>query len=66
MVNALAGRKEWATALLAAMAEKKIDRADVTDNTILRIQAFKDNGTQRAHREGLGPHPADAGGADRS
>ncbi len=42
VVNTLATRKEWAKRLLTAMAEKKIDRAEVTDNTILRIQAFKD------------------------
>lgn len=42
VVNTLAGRKEWAKALLQAMAEKKIDRADVTDNAILRIQSFND------------------------
>lgn len=42
VVNTLAGRKEWAKALLQAMADKKIDRADVTDNAILRIQAFND------------------------
>jgi putative membrane-bound dehydrogenase-like protein len=42
VVNALATRKEWAKALLTAMAEKKIDRTEVTDNTILRIQAFGD------------------------
>ncbi len=42
VVNTLAGRKEWAKALLTAMAEKKIDRADVTDNAIVRIQAFND------------------------
>ena len=42
VVNTLAGRKEWAKALLTAMADKKIDRTEVTDNTILRIQAFND------------------------
>jgi putative membrane-bound dehydrogenase-like protein len=42
VVNTLAGRKEWARALLQAMADKKIDRADVTDNAIVRIQAFND------------------------
>jgi putative membrane-bound dehydrogenase-like protein len=42
VVNTLATRKEWARALLQAMADKKIDRTEVTDNTILRIQAFKD------------------------
>jgi putative membrane-bound dehydrogenase-like protein len=42
VVNTLSVRKEWAKALLTAMADKKIDRAEVTDNVILRIQAFKD------------------------
>jgi putative heme-binding domain-containing protein len=42
VVNTLATRKEWAKALLQAMADKKIDRAEVTDNTITRIQAFND------------------------
>jgi putative membrane-bound dehydrogenase-like protein len=42
VVNALATRKEWARALLAAMADKTVDRTEVTDNTILRIQAFND------------------------
>jgi putative heme-binding domain-containing protein len=42
VVNTLATRKEWAKALLQAMADKKLDRAEVTDNTILRIQAFND------------------------
>jgi hypothetical protein len=42
VVATLSARKEWAKALLQAMAAKKIDRAEVTDNTILRIQAFKD------------------------
>jgi putative membrane-bound dehydrogenase-like protein len=42
VLNTLATRKDWARALLQAMADKKIDRADVTDNTILRIEAFKD------------------------
>ncbi len=42
VVNTLATRKEWAKAMLTAMAEKKLDREDVTDNVILRIQAFND------------------------
>jgi putative membrane-bound dehydrogenase-like protein len=42
VVNTLATRKEWAKALLQAMEQKKIDRADVTDNVITRIQAFND------------------------
>ena len=42
LVNTLATRKEWAKALLNAMNAKTVDRAAVTDNTILRIQAFKD------------------------
>jgi putative membrane-bound dehydrogenase-like protein len=47
VVNALATRKEWAKALLTAMAEKKLDRTEVTDNTILRIQAFNDGELNR-------------------
>jgi putative membrane-bound dehydrogenase-like protein len=42
VVNTLASRKEWARALLKAMADKTVDRAEVTDNTIARIEAFKD------------------------
>jgi putative membrane-bound dehydrogenase-like protein len=41
-VNALAGRKEWAAALLSGMETKIIDRALVTDNTISRIQGLND------------------------
>ncbi|AWM39984.1 Cytochrome c [Gemmata obscuriglobus] len=41
-VNTLSTRKEWARALLTALADKKLDRAEVTDNTVLRIQAFND------------------------
>jgi putative heme-binding domain-containing protein len=41
-VNTLAARKEWAKALLTAMAAGKVDRAAVSDNTIIRMQAFKD------------------------
>jgi putative heme-binding domain-containing protein len=41
-VNTLATRKEWAKALLGAMAAGQVDRTAVTDNTILRIQAFQD------------------------
>jgi putative membrane-bound dehydrogenase-like protein len=41
-INALAGRKEWAAALLSGMETKVIDRALVTDNTISRIQGFND------------------------
>ena len=42
IVNTLATRKEWARSLLQAMGANKIDRAAVTDNTIIRIQAFND------------------------
>jgi putative membrane-bound dehydrogenase-like protein len=41
-VTALAGRKEWAAALLSGMQTKIIDRALVTDNTISRIQGLND------------------------
>ena len=42
LVNVLAGRKEWARELLRAMDAKTLARTDVTDNTIIRIQAFND------------------------
>jgi putative membrane-bound dehydrogenase-like protein len=42
VVTTLASRKDAAKALLAAMAGGQVDRAAVTDNTILRIQAFND------------------------
>jgi putative membrane-bound dehydrogenase-like protein len=42
VVNTLATRKEWAKELLGAMAAKTVDRTEVTDNVILRIQAFND------------------------
>src|SRR5262249_37971107 len=41
-VNALAGRKDWAGQLLDAVGDKRVPRTDLTDNTILRIRAFKD------------------------
>jgi putative membrane-bound dehydrogenase-like protein len=43
VVNTLATRKEWARLLLQAMADKHVDRTEVTDNVILRIQSFNDN-----------------------
>ncbi len=41
-VGLLAGRKEWAKQLLAAVGDKRVARTDLNDNTILRIRAFKD------------------------
>ncbi|HKI31345.1 MAG TPA: PVC-type heme-binding CxxCH protein [Gemmataceae bacterium] len=41
-VNLLAGRKEWAKALLDAIGDKRVAAADVTNNAILRIRTFKD------------------------
>ena len=41
-VNLLAGRKEWARDLLTAVGDKRVPRTDLTDNTILRLNAFKD------------------------
>lgn len=43
-VNLLAGRREWANALLGAVGKNVVPRLDLNDNTILRIRAFKDNG----------------------
>jgi putative membrane-bound dehydrogenase-like protein len=42
LVNTLSTRKDWARALLQAMAKKTVDRAEVTDNVIIRIQAYSD------------------------
>ena len=41
LVNTLAGQKDSARALLAALASKRVDRADVTDNVVIRIQGFR-------------------------
>lgn len=41
-LNLLAGRKAWAGALLAAVAAQKVSRADLSNNTVLRIRALKD------------------------
>ena len=43
----LASRKEWAKALFRRWPKSEIDRAEVTDNTILRIQAFNDGELNR-------------------
>jgi putative membrane-bound dehydrogenase-like protein len=42
IVQALSGRKDWASELLAAVKAKKVERTNLNDNTILRIQALKD------------------------
>ena len=42
IANSLAGRKDGAKALLTAMGEKKIDRTALTDNTVIKMQAFND------------------------
>ncbi|WP_439621012.1 PVC-type heme-binding CxxCH protein [Gemmata sp.] len=42
LINTLASHKHSAKELLEAMVSKKIDRGEVTDNVILRIQTFKD------------------------
>ena len=47
-VNVLAGRKEWAAALLKAVGDKAITRTELTDNTIIRIQALKDKNLDAA------------------
>src|SRR5438105_4477875 len=40
-VNLLAGRVEWAAALLAAVGRQEVPRTDLNDNTILRIRALR-------------------------
>ena len=47
VVNTLAGRKEWATALLQAMVAGKVERSAVTDNTVIRMGAFKDDAVDK-------------------
>jgi putative membrane-bound dehydrogenase-like protein len=42
LVNTLAARKPWAVTLLKAMEAKAVDRTLVTDNTVLKMQAFND------------------------
>jgi putative membrane-bound dehydrogenase-like protein len=42
LVNSLAGRRQSARLLLQALASKVVDRRDVSDNAIIRIQAFND------------------------
>ncbi|MEO2092332.1 MAG: PVC-type heme-binding CxxCH protein [Gemmataceae bacterium] len=42
LVGVLAARKPWAVALLKAMESKAVDRMLVTDNTVLKMQAFND------------------------
>ena len=62
IVNTLSSRKEGAKRLLAAMADKTVDRAEVTDNTILRIQAFNDKELNAAIEKAWGrtrPTPAE-------
>jgi len=41
-VNLLAGRKEWAKALVAAIEAKKVAAADLNTNVVLRMTALKD------------------------
>ena len=61
-VTLLAGRKEWAAALLTAMKEGIIDRTAVTDNTVIRIQAFNDRTLNKLIEDAWGrtrPTPAE-------
>jgi putative heme-binding domain-containing protein len=41
-VSLLAGRKDWARELLAAVGRKEVPRTELNDNTILRIRALRD------------------------
>ncbi len=42
LANSLASRKDGAKALLTAMGEKKVERTVLTDNTVIKMQAFND------------------------
>lgn len=42
LMNALAGRKEWARALLAAVKAGTVDRTELSDNHVTRMQALRD------------------------
>jgi putative membrane-bound dehydrogenase-like protein len=42
ILNSLASRKEWAKELLKGIGNKKIDRMDVRNDVIIRIQGHKD------------------------
>jgi putative heme-binding domain-containing protein len=41
-VNLLTGRREWAAELLAAVADGRVPRAELTDNSVLRMRALRD------------------------
>ncbi len=43
LVNTLRSRKPWAYALLTALGNKQIPRADVNDNVAMAIRQFRDN-----------------------
>jgi putative membrane-bound dehydrogenase-like protein len=57
-VNLLAERKEWARELLTALGNNQVPRTDVTNNTILRIRAFRDK-TLNAQIEKVWGHVRD-------
>lgn len=43
LVNTLRSRKPWAYALLTALGNKQVPRADVNDNVAMAIRQFRDN-----------------------
>jgi putative membrane-bound dehydrogenase-like protein len=46
-VSLLAGRKNWAAALLNAVGKKAVARTDLNDNAILKILAFNDKSLEQ-------------------
>ncbi len=42
LIGVFAGRKDWARGLLRAIEGKTVDRRDLTDNIVLKMQAFQD------------------------
>ena len=54
IVNLLASRKQWAGELLAALTRRRISRADISENVILRVRAFRDPRLDALDRSRLG------------
>lgn len=61
-VQTLTSRRDWAKALLAAIGQGSVDRTALSDNLVLRLQAFQDaelNGLIEKHWGRTRPTPAE-------